>query len=674
MAIRNKNNPAKNPTYSSYLSGNISATNPVTSPPYSGTGAPTSDTSSISPVGNALRRTEVSYGANLSKIGEIPGSGAGGDATNEGIYTGGGAYSLPQINRNRSGSAGGNSSWLNRSDAGGQNLPATETPVQNSPSSAWSGTEPVDSYEQYLRNKENAYGTMRDEQTKYYDEQSRKTLAAIEEQRKATYEAAEKRREEAERRAETERERSVVDARSGYEQSKASYGANAEMIGSMGLSGSGYSDYLNSKAYAQQRAETQAANARADSSKSDARYTEDQTRMQADSDYYRDKLNAEQIADTGKFNAGMSYWENLIHNDDAIGKYRVEQEQKAENDKQYARAAYTELLSGANSGAYTAEQLEQLAADYNLSEAQKQSLIGAANEYNTKKQAAANAEIFAGTGDTAGSIQAAVDNGSITKEQGQTHLYNSYKSEIEMNIADTDSIYRAYQNGQITQTQYDDLKAEWNRKVDITADKFHDADSGAMMVKSAAKRELDAVIKNPLCSAQTKRALTAVYNAMYTPITGGTNHDGSAKELGDEGNNFKVAYGKTKYKVESAGKCNDINVKEVASNVENDGMFGYQGKIYIKKDGNIYEIRGRGGKITDDWSELYAKFFGDDDRTSASGATKAGASASWKSYEEAAADGYSNIMTRTEWARRKSSTGYSTYEDYLAGMYEKYMR
>ncbi len=280
--------------------------------------------------------------------------------------------------------------------------------------SVWAGIDPIDSYEEFLRNREPIYGTIRDATVAYWDEQSKKTLATIEEQRQAAYKyaadqrdaiyaTAESQRVAAEQRADVVRERGVVDARSSYEQSKASYGTNAEAMGSMGLSGSGYSDYLNSKAYAQQRAETQAANAQADASKREARFIEDQTRLQADASYSEnlfnadsqarsDKLTAEQTADKGKFDANMSYQENLLKNDDAIGKYRGEQEDKEEQRADSAKGAYYQFLAEANQGKYTVEQVTQLAADYGLSEEQKQSLIGAVNDYATNEQERESAE------------------------------------------------------------------------------------------------------------------------------------------------------------------------------------------------------------------------------------------------------------------------------------------
>ena len=68
-------------------------------------------------------------------------------------------------------------------------------------------------------------------------------------------------RAEAERQAEIYRERAEADAQAAYLQNKATYGANAETMAQMGLTGGGYSDYLNSQAYAQKRADMQTAQA-----------------------------------------------------------------------------------------------------------------------------------------------------------------------------------------------------------------------------------------------------------------------------------------------------------------------------------------------------------------------------------------------------------------------------
>ena len=325
----------------------------------------------------------------------------------------------------------------------------------------------------------NAVGNFKDYMSNLTNKSKYKNLGDIyEEQRDNAYETAEKQRMEAEQRADIERERNIVDARSSYEQNKASYGTNAEAMGSMGLSGSGYSDYLDSKAYAQQRADIQAAKAQADSSKRDARYIEDQAKLQADKDYYK----------------------NIV------------------DEASDARKDYLDLLSGANSGAYTAAQIEQLAADYGLSYEQKQSLINAANEYTTKKQAEFDAELYSlsGSEDIEGYLKALVDSGSISAESAQRHLYNEYKNRIlnatDDTPVDTSIIYEAGKTGRLSKQMYYDLEKMWNNKIDI-ANFF--TPGGKIVEKSEARKALDDILKNPMASEETKQKLVNNYNFLY---------------------------------------------------------------------------------------------------------------------------------------------------------------
>ena len=113
-----------------------------------------------------------------------------------------------------------------------------------------------------------------------------------------TYAMAEKMRQESEALAEIQRKRSIVDASTMAEQQKATYGANAEQMGRMGLSGSGYSDYLNSQAYAAGMAGRQAANAQATDANRKAMYTEQMAKLEADKEYN----NALAQIETAKYN------------------------------------------------------------------------------------------------------------------------------------------------------------------------------------------------------------------------------------------------------------------------------------------------------------------------------------------------------------------------------------
>ncbi len=98
-------------------------------------------------------------------------------------------------------------------------------------------------------------------------------------------------REQAVKQAETDRQRAIVDANSAYAKNQALYGANAENMASMGLSSSGYGEYLTGKAYATQRADVQNANATAQARKDQALYEEGRLKMQADQKYAEDLIN-----------------------------------------------------------------------------------------------------------------------------------------------------------------------------------------------------------------------------------------------------------------------------------------------------------------------------------------------------------------------------------------------
>lgn len=105
------------------------------------------------------------------------------------------------------------------------------------------------------------------------------SIKQAEEQRKAAIEASE-----------LSRKRTIADANSSYQKSLATYGQNAEKLASMGLSGSGYGEYLTSGAYAQNRSAVQSANAQHLATEKDALYREGQAKLEANSKYYSDML------------------------------------------------------------------------------------------------------------------------------------------------------------------------------------------------------------------------------------------------------------------------------------------------------------------------------------------------------------------------------------------------
>lgn len=287
----------------------------------------------------------LTYQNNLKNMTGIIGQGgASGGVTDEGVIVGNpNVEKMPTINRTTASGSKPQTSPMTY----GQQLAAAaqqQTPTESTPDTSGgtgatgstgatggstTGSGEVDTYEEFLLKQEG-----------FYKEQLDKLNAQIEQNK-----------QNALQQAESERERAVIDARSSYEQNKATYGANAEQLAAMGLSGSGYSDYLNQQAYATQRAETQNANAQAEAT----------------------KLAAEQQANSDKLNAELSYAENMQGNAEKLAQY---QQQKA--DQQLL--SYTEALQmiyahGAdldvsyletllNTGSISQEQYNQLMAQY----------------------------------------------------------------------------------------------------------------------------------------------------------------------------------------------------------------------------------------------------------------------------------------------------------------------
>lgn len=76
------------------------------------------------------------------------------------------------------------------------------------------------------------------------------------------------------------------------------------------------------------------------------------------------------------------------------------------------------------------------------------------------------------------------------------------------------------------------------------------------------------------------------------------------------GDNFELQLGGRVYDVESRGEVTDESIVNVATEIGNNKVFAYNGKIYFKQNGKIYQIGGRGGNDNSfDYSSLYNVFY-----------------------------------------------------------------
>lgn len=536
----------------------------------------------------------LTYQNNLKNMTGIIGQGgASGGVTDEGVIVGNpNVEKMPTINRT---SASGSKPQTSPMTYGQQLAAAAQqqTPTESTPDTSGgtgatgstgatggstTGSGEVDTYEEFLLKQEG-----------FYKEQLDKLNAQIEQNK-----------QNALQQAESERERAVIDARSSYEQNKATYGANAEQLAAMGLSGSGYSDYLNQQAYATQRAETQNANAQAEAT----------------------KLAAEQQANSDKLNAELSYAENMQGNAEKLAQYQQQKAEEAKAEEEQKKQYYAALLTSANTGEYTSEQIASLGAQYGLDEAQISQLQAAADKYKSDQQSLSYTEALQMISDYGADLDVSyletlLNTGSVSQEQ-YDQLMAQYSKELiesgDLANEDTDKIDDLHQSGQISEEDYNKQKEQWNSQID-TSDAFFNSGS---MSASEAKKQLDKILNNEWTSEENKKALQKTYDSLYKVVTNDVrfNNDGGwwifgSTDMGDVGNNFSLIDNSGfKYRIESGGKVTDSAITSIARDVADGSIFGLRGQIYYKKDGNVYLVRKRENSYGDHYTKLYNKFFG----------------------------------------------------------------
>ena len=536
----------------------------------------------------------LTYQNNLKNMTGIIGQGgASGGVTDEGVIVGNpNVEKMPTINRTTASGSKPQTSPMTY----GQQLAAAaqqQTPTESTPDTSGgtsttgstsatggstTGSGEVDTYEEFLLKQEG-----------FYKEQLDKLNAQIEQNK-----------QNALQQAESERERAVIDARSSYEQNKATYGANAEQLAAMGLSGSGYSDYLNQQAYATQRAETQNANAQAEAT----------------------KLAAEQQANSDKLNAELSYAENMQGNAEKLAQYQQQKAEEAKAEEEQKKQYYAALLTSANTGEYTSEQIASLGAQYGLDEAQISQLQAAADKYKSDQQSLSYTEALQMISDYGADLDVSyletlLNTGSVSQEQ-YDQLMAQYSKELiesgDLANEDTDKIDDLHQSGQISEEDYNKQKEQWNSQID-TSDAFFNSGS---MSASEAKKQLDKILNNEWTSEENKKALQKTYDSLYKVVTNDVkfNNDGGwwifgSTDMDDVGNNFSLIDNSGfKYRIESGGKVTDSAITSIAHDVADGSIFGLRGQIYYKKDGNVYLVRKRESSYGDHYTKLYNKFFG----------------------------------------------------------------
>lgn len=304
-----------------------------------------------------------------------------------------------------------------------------------------------------------------------------------------------------EQQAQTDRQRQIVDANSAYMQGRALYGANAERMASMGLTNSGYGEYLMGKAYATQRGEVQNANRTAQQRIDQAYYEEGILKQQADAKYaedlirIQDQQNADYAALYDSALKGASI-ESIMQ--DSRWATLTPEQQSVIRGATVSNSIKIRIDNG--------ESLETIMADpasgWNDLTVDQQNTL---NTYSTSKTEAKNAEIASNFE----RFLTAINNGSATLDD--IKALPGYQEMVTNNPAYATQLQAAWDKVNQNKTKTEEEEKE-NLIEDTAVNK-----SQSEIDAAVSSGTLDAEVGNAAKDAQNKSA----YNSVVTALNGG---------------------------------------------------------------------------------------------------------------------------------------------------------
>ena len=453
----------------------------------------------------------------------------------------------------------------------GGDVSSTVPPVaENGGDSAPSAIQPVDSYATFAS---------------YFEKMRKNSVASAEAARENAYQIAEQ-----------ATERAAVDAQNSYRKNLSVYGARAEALAGAGLAGSGYADYLDSKAYATMRGEVQAARAQEFAAKQNADYIEGQAKLDADNSYQANMLELEKAKKT---------------------------------DKAQKLSAYQTMLGNAHSGVYaTVDAAKDAAATAGMDETQTAAIVNATQKYIDRLQYANNEEVALELGDDIGVIQNKVLGGKLSEEQGQQQIYNILSEQYENAIVNGAEFDASRVAEVLTdKALYDKFVKLYNERYE-TSDKAFLKTEGGYTVEGEyitveeAKSILAKALDDPLLSPENKEKMQAAFDARYPsltskwqeitanpfgvpdperenePLTVNIEKVGEIKGTASGYNSIKLANGERYIvDIDFANPAYKY-IQEIArkGRIEDNSVFVYNGSAYYKaKGGVVYELRSANG-------------------------------------------------------------------------------
>ena len=550
---------------------------PVAAPPSEAvlptTSTPSENKPTITPTGN--ERVEI--------VTPPPASSAGTQVQNG--TTAGGAHAA--------GTTGGATETVPTTPSTGEAAPSTPSTGEAAPSTPSTGD--------YYTNMMNLI-----------NDQHNSTLAAIQKMRDDNAAMLQTERDRVYKEAQVAKDRAVVDARTARKQASATYGNNAEALRRMGLTGSGYSEYIEGKAYAAERGDVQAANAQELLARSNADYSYLSGLQQSNANL--DQLLAK---------AEQDYTGNVLS---------LEEQRKADEEKAAAAdlaakdktaSNYLSLMDAAKTGGYTADEIRAAAAVLGITdESQISAIVNAATTANTKKTEDEE-KVAKEEADVAFNDALMNANGTLTPKdiEGMTSDPDQVKQLIAANDAAILSYIPASVQGvgaQNTFAEIDELKY----KEQLSDDGYHNANfsvfleiideggseyGGTTHIEQMVK---DAEKAGKITSADAKSLIE--YAKQKRVQTVSTNY-GKAKKYNVLGSAYYIDSDANKMVLSLAENQIDENKEVLSTITPEEGQIAKVGDnyyIYIKKAGDYgwYKVNPHLNK-KDDFDKFYAGLY-----------------------------------------------------------------
>ena len=355
---------------------------------------------------------------------------------------------------------------------------------------------------------------------------------------------AEEERQAAHKEAEIAKERATVDAQSSYAQNKATYGANAETMAQMGLTGGGYSDYIDSQAYAQKRADIQHANVVEAATKqgADTEYSDKISELNAKQITYNEEQQAykdntysallaeAQNPDTAYTVDSLTEFmrRNGMSEEDITALTGILQSTLSKTEADNAKNTSTSLRLGAieqinKEGGLSTQYINELKAA-GISDDDLQAVIKYNQDYHFT---AVKSALNAGDSTTKADLDLLLRENRISQEQYNELLtqnqgiYNDYYTEVlDASIGDFDfsAADKAYKDGNISKTQYDALKNKFNTDIAnmcSAATLFYDYSKEDLMSENEAKDLVNFFKKSGWLSSDNTTKLGNLLTSAY---------------------------------------------------------------------------------------------------------------------------------------------------------------